>query len=373
MKNIKLIWQLLAVVILCTSFTACGDDDEDEINIAVPLESDYNVYPITRDILVGGTWKFNKREDVFDNDGFSLGTKEFYHEIYLDYSGSGWERSYGWTDSFGKQEDAFDTGQQEITFKYKQSTEKDSIYGVLAITNNGTSRTIIVTRPNDNVVYTWNYRLFFDGIAYRRDVPQPDIPDNPGITPDDNSKDTLTTIDGYEFVDLGLSVKWAASNLNGYYQYGNPSANDFKTEYGLPTTGIGGTSDDPAYANMSNKWRLPTRTEMQELVNNCTWEYTYDNGSGFRVTGPNGNSIFLTCDGAYPLGNESSLLYYGYQCWLMTSTLDNSGNKRPYILKASYINSYTSPTVNVTTSEAYRISGMSVRGVSIADPDVRNK
>ena len=88
------------------------------------------------------------------------------------------------------------------------------------------------------------------------------------------------------------------------------------------------------------------------------------------MTGPNGNSILLPLDGAYPLGNESSLLYYGYQCWLMTSTLDGGGNPRPYILKASYINSYTPPSVTVTTNEAYRISGMSVRGVSKAEPDV---
>ena len=189
---------------------------------------------------------------------------------------------------------------------------------------------------------------------------------------DDNSNEKQhQTIDGYGFIDLGLSVKWATSNLNGYYQYGNTSANYFISENYLPTTDIGGTSKDPAYTNMSNKWRLPSRIEMQELINKCTWLLVTEKGNRyFRVTGPSGKSITLPCSGAYPLGNgNSSVLYQDYQCWLMTSTLDNSGNPRPYILKASYINEDTQPTVTITTNEAYRISGIPVRGVSTAESD----
>lgn len=187
---------------------------------------------------------------------------------------------------------------------------------------------------------------------------------------EDNEKETQT-IDGYGFVDLGLSVKWASSNLSGYYQYGNPTSNSFKSENALPTYGVGGTSSDPAFVGMSSKWRLPTRTEMEELVDKCSWKLITEKGTRyFRVTGPSGKSITLPCSGAYPLGNNSSLLYENYQCWLMTSTLNSDGNPRPYILKASYINESSQPTVTVTTNEALRISGMSVRGVSTAAPDV---
>ncbi|UKK50545.1 hypothetical protein L6472_11000 [Prevotella sp. E13-17] len=354
MKNIKLIWQIMAVVTLCTCFTGCGDDDEDKEGIAFFTD-------------IYGAWYLEEYETW-------NGIQHYCYEVWVFRE----DGTYTHYDCVEEDDHSYHTFTTENSFSY------DSSKKILSITDRKDGKLDFeVKYHNDKIeliaigdLNDWEFPLM---THYNGQLPPPEGKlfennnQNNNDDQNDDEQETLTTIDGFKFVDLGLSVKWAASNLNGYYQYGNPSANDFKTEYGLPTTEIGGTSDDPAYANMSNKWRLPTRTEMQELVNNCTWEYTYDNGSGFRVTGPNGNSIFLTCEGAYPLGNESSLLYYGYQCWLMTSTLDNSGNKRPYILKASYINSYTSPTVTITTNEAYRISGMSVRGVSIADPDVRNK
>ena len=51
---------------------------------------------------------------------------------------------------------------------------------------------------------------------------------------------------------------------------------------------------DVATANWGGSWRMPTLAEMKELINNCTWEWTTQNGVyGRKVTGPNGNSIFL--------------------------------------------------------------------------------
>ncbi len=47
---------------------------------------------------------------------------------------------------------------------------------------------------------------------------------------------------------------------------------------------------DPATANWGNGWRMPTSEEFQELIDNCKWEFT---GTGYTVTGPNKNSIFL--------------------------------------------------------------------------------
>ena len=39
---------------------------------------------------------------------------------------------------------------------------------------------------------------------------------------------------------------------------------------------------------------MPTKAEMQELIDNCTWTWTTQNGvNGYNVEGPNGNSIFL--------------------------------------------------------------------------------
>ena len=56
--------------------------------------------------------------------------------------------------------------------------------------------------------------------------------------------------------------------------------------------------DDAAYVNMGKDWRMPTETQMSELKSKCTWTWTTQNGTnGYKVTGPNGNSIFLPAAG----------------------------------------------------------------------------
>ena len=56
----------------------------------------------------------------------------------------------------------------------------------------------------------------------------------------------------------------------------------------------GDASYDAATANWGGGWRMPTTQELGELYLYCTWEFV---GSGYRVTGPNGNSIFLPAAG----------------------------------------------------------------------------
>lgn len=51
---------------------------------------------------------------------------------------------------------------------------------------------------------------------------------------------------------------------------------------------------DPATANWGSNWGMPTTKQIQELIDKCTWEFE---GTGYRVTGPNGNSIFLPAAG----------------------------------------------------------------------------
>lgn len=57
---------------------------------------------------------------------------------------------------------------------------------------------------------------------------------------------------------------------------------------------------DPATANWGKDWRIPTKEEIDELISKCTWEFS---GNGYKVTGPNGNSIFLPAAG-YRYGND---------------------------------------------------------------------
>ncbi len=57
---------------------------------------------------------------------------------------------------------------------------------------------------------------------------------------------------------------------------------------------------DPATANWGSDWKMPTAAQMKELVEKCEWEFT---GTGYKVTGPNGNSIFLPAAG-YRYGDK---------------------------------------------------------------------
>ena len=142
---------------------------------------------------------------------------------------------------------------------------------------------------------------------------------------------------GHEYVDLGLSVKWATCNVGAnkpedygnYYAWGETSTKSSYTEsnsktYGKQMSDIKGNSQyDAARANWGGIWRLPTRAELEELKNKCTWTWTAQNGvKGYKVTGPNGNSIFLPAAG-YRYG--SSLDGGGDYGNYWSSTPDDNG------------------------------------------------
>ena len=70
---------------------------------------------------------------------------------------------------------------------------------------------------------------------------------------------------------------------------------------------------DEAVSRFGNK--LPTKQQLEELKNKCTWTWT---GSGYKVTGPNGNSIFLPAAGNRNCnGNVYLVGTYG-GCWSST-------------------------------------------------------
>jgi hypothetical protein len=108
-----------------------------------------------------------------------------------------------------------------------------------------------------------------------------------------------------EYVDLGLSVNWAAYNVGATspYEWGRPYIAGTKATKGKHKIehkdDISGNPEyDAATANWGKEWRTPTYTEWNELTTSCTWTYEKSkiNGKkhyGFRVTGPNGNSIYF--------------------------------------------------------------------------------
>jgi len=142
------------------------------------------------------------------------------------------------------------------------------------------------------------------------------------------AKDVENSNNGHEYVDLGLSVKWATMNIGAtevagsklnihtgqldcygeYYAWGETSPKDsydwssliycgneeFRFSKYVTTSTFGNvdnkttleftpTCDDAARANWGGTWRMPTTAEQQELIRNCYWEWTDSyKGSGVR-------------------------------------------------------------------------------------------
>lgn len=81
-------------------------------------------------------------------------------------------------------------------------------------------------------------------------------------------------------------------------------------------------ADDAATVLLGDGWRLPTPEEFEELKTKCTWTWeTTDNVSGYRVVGPNGNSIFLPAAGFRLVQRTNVQGEYGYY---LTNTLGTS-------------------------------------------------
>lgn len=128
--------------------------------------------------------------------------------------------------------------------------------------------------------------------------------------------------------DYGGYYAWAETEEKSSYSWSNYKYSDAKgkniSKYCISS--YHGTvdnlttiepEDDAARVNMGKDWRIPTKAEMDELLKKCEWKYeTLDGVSGNRVTGPNGNSIFLP-DGGAKSGDEMTRQGYGYY-WVST-------------------------------------------------------
>ena len=172
------------------------------------------------------------------------------------------------------------------------------------------------------------------------------------------------TDDVMAFVDLGLSVKWATCNVGAtkpedygnYYAWGETSTKSKYTKgncktYEKKMEDISGNANyDVACASWGSAWRMPTYYEWNELIDKCNWKWTKQNGvKGYKVTGPNGNSIFLPAAGHY---YETSLYDDGEECEYWSSTPNGGSTQHACGISNAYM-----------YSTRYRYYGQSVRPV----------
>ena len=207
---------------------------------------------------------------------------------------------------------------------------------------------------------------------------------------------SFSIVSEMEYVDLGLSVKWATCNLGaskptecgGYYQWaGTKDVSDTKIYLDWDNcpyhTGSSSTSgwtkyntrssygtvdnktvleakDDAASVALGGKWRIPTDTEWDELRNtsNCSWTWTSIDGvNGYKVqskkSGYSDQWIFLPAAGYrfdYYLSNVGTYGFY----W--SSSLNTDYPNYAYYLYLS--------ASSVKKNNLSRYYGRSVRPVS---------
>lgn len=154
---------------------------------------------------------------------------------------------------------------------------------------------------------------------------KPDNPNTPTATP--------------EYVDLGLpsGVKWATFNVGAtkpeeygdYFAWGETEPKELYDE-----STYSEKEEDAATANWGSEWRMPTQAEQDELRTECSWTWMTENDvNGYKVVGPNGNSIFLPAAG-YCSG--SSLYNVGHKGFYWASSLYTGNTSYAYYLSFTY-------------------------------------
>lgn len=148
-----------------------------------------------------------------------------------------------------------------------------------------------------------------------------------------------------EWVDLGLpsGTLWATKNIGAnrpeeygiYFTWGNRYGSSWEldqtsdypdTEGGALTESYqGGGIYDPARASLDVGWKTPSKTNMQELIDNCSYVTTYINGIKCRklTSNINGKFILFPCTGYSRSGSNNYLNKAGY---LWTRDYHNSNN-----------------------------------------------
>lgn len=241
-----------------------------------------------------------------------------------------------------------------INLKNVATTEKNevvTVYAIVAPANLSTSNLKITVHGTGNTTYVQTVlgKNFVARSAYNIAVET--FPSGTNASGEDVSwVEPANMENGHEWVDLGLSVKWATCNVGAskpeeygdYFAWGETRGytgdisdgklfwwDDYKwgdreyvtkycnTKYWgvVDNKTILELQDDAAHVNWGGTWRMPTYAEQQELYLGCIVTRTTLNGvNGCKLTSKkNGNTIFLPCAGSIEIGelfDVGSLGYY---------------------------------------------------------------
>ena len=208
--------------------------------------------------------------------------------------------------SFSSSEGSSTTKTRKVSYSGGTYTISGSNYSFITAT--GTSGTITFTRRTTDEIFIYYIMITF--------------------TPDANHNAPATTsvtipvtaakyvdANGHAYVDLGNpDLYYATMNIGAsspteygsYFAWGETftaSGNFDKEHYSASSISSDlSLSDDAARVKWRGSWRMPTKAELQWLIDNCTWTWDSSN-KGYTITskisGYTSNSIFLPAAGQY--------------------------------------------------------------------------
>ena len=194
--------------------------------------------------------------------------------------------------------------------------------------------------------------------------------DNSSNQSDNSFSGETGKIGGIGYVDLGLpsGLLWATCNvgaenpeeIGGFFSWGETKTN---TKYSSSTYKFGSSptkynktdgltvleaEDDAATANLGNDWRMPTKEECQELLNECAWVWT-DN---YKNTNVKGRIVYnKNISGKYDVSKNIHIFlpaagYYGG-----TTNYDNNFGRYWSATLYDYINPLSGEVLGFVTAE----------------------
>lgn len=346
--------QFLYAVLFSAVLVACGGGSGDS-------EPDPDMPPTSEDgqVTLIGSWRQN----------FSSG----YIVIYFDRTGYGWSHEYDKDDGGWYEKEYFD-------YNYKSSKKAltiiwdDGYQEVMQIRSLTNSKLVI--RQEDGETITLQ-RLSYDEVSTGKDEEsgdENDDPDKPNDSDDsDNTeRDESLNPEGfvppadYKGVYLGGSVNWAEYNVGandplepgGRYGWGDITGSYYTKDLNRypsanPPSNISGTEHDIVTKKWGNGWRMPTKEEVQELLENCSVSWS-SNRQAWELRG-SGKSIYIP----YAPVRAGKTFYDECGYWTGTLNSETGAAYALFTLKAA-------ESLNSINSFA-RYYGMAIRPVKKVD------